>query len=101
MANLAALLQGQQIPSTVTTTLEQSPLSALGSVGAGVAGLFQGSGTNASGPSIFQQLTGTGPGGSGTSIVDQLSEWWNRASSPTNPNTDNNPYPYDPTASPF
>jgi hypothetical protein len=89
LASLAALLQGQQIPSTVTTQLNMSPLSGLATIGSGVAGLFQGSGTNGTGPSIFQQLTGSGSGGSGTSILNQIQNAFGLGSG-TNTNLNSN-----------
>jgi hypothetical protein len=61
LASLASLLQGQQIPSTVTTQLNTSPLSGLATLGTGAAALFQGTGTGGTGPSLFQQLTGSTP----------------------------------------
>ena len=68
LTTLSGLLRGYTTPTTTKTTAEMSPLSALGAVGAGTAGLFQGTGANSSGPSVFQQLTG----GSGTSILNQI-----------------------------
>jgi hypothetical protein len=68
LSTLSSLLKGYSMPTTTKTTAEQSPLSALGTIGAGTAGLFQGTGANATGPSVFQQLTG----GSGTSILSQI-----------------------------
>lgn len=61
LSNLAGLLQGYQMPTTVTTQLEMSPLSAIGAIGSGLGGLFQapaaGSG-GTPGKSLFEQLTG-------------------------------------------
>ena len=54
LASLAALLQGQQIPSTVTTKLNTSPLSALGTLGSGVAGMFT---PNAQGVTPWKSFT--------------------------------------------
>ena len=58
LSTLAGLMQGQAIPTSTTNTANMSPLSALGTVGSGTAALFQGTGTNGTGPSLFQQLTG-------------------------------------------
>lgn len=81
LANLAALMQGQQVPSTVTTQMNMSPLSTLFALGTGAGGLFAGTGTNGTGPSMFQQITGktpaeffntaTPPPDTTTPIVDQ------------------------------
>jgi hypothetical protein len=68
LTTLSGLLRGYTTPTTTTTTAEMSPLSALGTIGAGTAGLFQGTGKDAAGPSVFQQLTG----GSGSSILSQI-----------------------------
>lgn len=81
LTTLSGLLRGYTTPTTTTTTAEMSPLSALGTIGAGTAGLFQGTGANATGPSVFQQLTG----GSGTSILGQIKD----AISGTGSNTSN------------
>lgn len=53
LANLAALLQGQQIPSTVTTQMQQSPLSVLAGVGTGAMGMFT---PNAAGKTPFDNM---------------------------------------------
>ena len=68
LASLAALLQGQQVPSTVTTEMNMSPLSTLAALGTGAGGLFAGTGTNGTGPSLYEQMTGQKP----SSILDYL-----------------------------
>ena len=40
LTKLSGLMQGQQIPTTVTSTMCMSPLSAAGAIGSGVLGLF-------------------------------------------------------------
>lgn len=77
LSTLSSLLKGYSMPTTTTTTAEQSPLSALGTIGAGTAGLFQGTGTNGSGPSIFNQLTNPTTG-----VIGQISNWWNTPTTP-------------------
>lgn len=55
LASLAALLQGQQIPSTVTTQLQMSPFSALGTLGTAGLGLIT---PNAQGVTPLQNIKG-------------------------------------------
>ena len=58
LSTLSGLLRGYTTPTTVKTTAAGSPLSALGTIGAGTAGLFQGTGTGGTGKSLFEQMTG-------------------------------------------
>jgi hypothetical protein len=58
LSTLSGILRGYNIPTTTTTQLTGSPLSALASLGAGTAGLFQGTGTSGTGPNLFSQITG-------------------------------------------
>jgi hypothetical protein len=78
LSTLSGLLKGYSMPTTTTTTANQSPLSTLAGIGTGVAGLFQGTGTNSTGPSIFSQLTNPTTG-----IAKQFSDWLNSNSSNT------------------
>lgn len=59
LASLAALLQGQQIPSTVKTQLEMSPFSALGTLGAAGLGMIT-------------------PGASGKTPLENISSAWSK-----------------------
>lgn len=59
LASLASLLQGQQIPSTVSTQLQMSPFSALGTLGAAGLGLIT-------------------PGTSGTSPLDSITSMFKK-----------------------
>jgi hypothetical protein len=61
MTTLAGLLRGYSVPTTTKTTAEQSPLSVLAGLGTGAVGLFSGTGTGGTGPSLFQQMTGKTP----------------------------------------
>lgn len=74
LAQLSNIMQGYQIPTTTETKLNMSPLSALGTIGAGAAGLFtqklDSSGNPIKGTSLFDQIKGqfntpTAPGGGG------------------------------------
>jgi hypothetical protein len=56
LTTLSGLLRGYTTPTATTTTAEMSPLSALAAVGAGTAGLFTGSGTTGTGPSLFNNI---------------------------------------------
>jgi len=67
LTTLANLFSKANVPTTVTKTAEGSGLSALGTLGAGTAGLFQPNVTN--GLSLWNQLTGT-KAGSG------LADWY-------------------------
>ena len=58
LSTVSNLLKGYSMPTTTKTTAEQSPLSVLAGVGTGVGALFQGSGTNGTGPTLFKNLTG-------------------------------------------
>ena len=57
LSTLSGMLRGYNIPTSTKTTATGSPLSGLASIGAGTAGLFQGTGKDNSGPSLFNQLT--------------------------------------------
>jgi hypothetical protein len=56
LSTLSGMLRGYNVPTTTTTTATGSPLSALASVGAGAAGLFSGTGTGGTGPSLFENI---------------------------------------------
>jgi hypothetical protein len=58
LSTVSNLLKGYSMPTTTKTTAEQSPLSVLAGVGTGVGALFQGSGTDGKGPTLFKNLTG-------------------------------------------
>jgi hypothetical protein len=65
LSTLSGMLRGYNVPTTTKTTAEMSPLSALAGIGTGAAGLFQGTGTGGTGPSLFDNmkkaLSGTNP----------------------------------------
>lgn len=77
LASLASLLQGQQIPSTVTTQLDMSPFSALGALGAGGLGMIQ------------PRYDAKGNVIAGSSPLDMLKASWSKLF-PTSTGTDNN-----------
>lgn len=56
LSTLSGMLRGYNVPTTTKTTAEMSPLSALAGIGAGAAGLFQGTGTAGTGPSLFDNI---------------------------------------------
>jgi hypothetical protein len=60
ISTLSGALRGYNIPTTTTTTANGSPLSALTSIGTGTAALFQGTGPNGTGPSLYDTLTKAG-----------------------------------------
>jgi hypothetical protein len=57
LTTLSGLLRGYTTPTTVKTTAEMSPLSALGTVGAGAAGLLQT--PSGGGDNLLKALTGS------------------------------------------
>ena len=57
LSTLSGILRGYNIPTSTKTTAEMSPLSGLATIGAGTAGLFQGTGTSGTGPSLVKQFT--------------------------------------------
>ena len=59
LSTLSGMLRGYTTPTTTTTTATGSPLSALASLGAGATGLFSGTGTGGSGPSLYDNLVKT------------------------------------------
>jgi hypothetical protein len=61
LSTLSGILRGYNVPTTTKTTAEQSPLSVLAGLGTGAVGLFAGTGTGGTGPSLFQQMTGKTP----------------------------------------
>lgn len=67
LTTLANLFSKANVPTTVTKTAEGSGLSALGTLGAGTAGLFQVNPTT--GLSLFNSMTGTAKG---TGLTDWL-----------------------------
>jgi len=58
LSTLSGLLRGYNVPTTTTTTAQGSPLSGAATLGAGLAGLLQGTGTSGTGPNLLSQLTG-------------------------------------------
>ena len=58
LSTLSGLLRGYNVPTSTTTTAQGSPLSGLATVGSGLAGLLQGTGTSGTGPNLLSQLTG-------------------------------------------
>ena len=56
LSTLSGMLRGYNVPTTTKTTAEMSPLSALAGIGAGAAGLFSGTGTAGTGPSLFENI---------------------------------------------
>ena len=56
LSTLSGMLRGYNVPTTTTTTATGSPLSALAAIGSGAAGLFQGSGTAGTGPSLYDNI---------------------------------------------
>ena len=56
LSTLSGMLRGYNVPTTTTTTATGSPLSALAAIGSGAAGLFSGSGTAGTGPSLFDNI---------------------------------------------
>jgi hypothetical protein len=69
LSQLANIMQGAQVPTTVSTQLQMSPFSALGAAGSGLLGLIQPqtgliqTGTDASGKPIYGvgQIPGSAP----------------------------------------
>ena len=84
LSTLAGLMAGQNIPTSTVQTAETSPLAAMASVGSGLGALFQGTGANGTGPSLFQNMTGQSSLGglfsaAGTGIsnaYDKLTSGW-------------------------
>lgn len=86
LSTLSGMLRGYNVPTTTKTTATGSPLSALAAVGAGAAGLFSGTGTAGTGPSLYDNIvkqfgnnaftvptidtTGAGTGPSAQEIAD-------------------------------
>jgi hypothetical protein len=56
LSTLSGMLRGYNVPTTTQTTAEMSPLSALAGIGSGAAGLFSGTGTGGTGPSLFDNI---------------------------------------------
>ena len=56
LSTLSGMLRGYNVPTTTKTTAEMSPLSALAGIGTGAMGLFSGSGTGGTGPSLFDNM---------------------------------------------
>jgi hypothetical protein len=56
LSTLSGMLRGYNMPTTTTTQLTGSPLSALAAIGSGTAGLFAGSGANGTGPNLLDQI---------------------------------------------
>lgn len=71
LAQLSNIMQGYQIPTTTETKLNMSPLSALGTIGAGTAGLFT------------QKLDSSGNPIKGTSLFDQIKGQFNTPTPPS------------------
>jgi hypothetical protein len=71
LAQLSNIMQGYQIPTTTETKLNMSPLSALGTIGAGATGLFT------------QKLDSFGNPIKGTSLFDQIKGQFNTPTPPS------------------
>jgi hypothetical protein len=56
LSTLSGILRGYNVPTTTKTTAEMSPLSALAGVATGAAGLFSGTGTAGTGPSLYDNI---------------------------------------------
>jgi hypothetical protein len=56
LSTLSGMLRGYNVPTTTKTTAEMSPLSALAGIGTGAVGLFSGTGTGGTGPSLFDNI---------------------------------------------
>jgi hypothetical protein len=59
LSTLSGMLRGYNVPTTTKTTAEMSPLSALAGIGTGAMGLFQGTGSAGTGPSLFDNIKKT------------------------------------------
>jgi hypothetical protein len=57
LSTLSGLIRGYNIPTSSKTTATASPLSVAAGLGTGVAGLFQGTGTNGTGPNLISQIS--------------------------------------------
>ena len=108
LAQLSNIMQGYQIPTTTETKLNMSPLSALGTIGAGTAGLFtqklDSLGNPIKGTSLFDQIKGqfntptpTGPGLPTRPVLDNELEPPSPMINPTLPDEFELPYPNLPT----
>jgi hypothetical protein len=91
LAQLSNIMQGYQIPTSTETKLSMSPLSALGTIGSGAAGLFA------------NKLDASGKPITGTSLFDQIKGQFTTPTSglPSNPNyqapATDDPNLYNPT----
>jgi hypothetical protein len=56
LSTLSGMLRGYNVPTTTTTQLTGSPLSALAAIGSGAKGLFDATGTNGTGLSLYDQI---------------------------------------------
>jgi hypothetical protein len=56
LSTLSGMLRGYNVPTTTTTQLTGSPLSGLAAIGAGAKGLFEGTGKDGTGLSLYDQI---------------------------------------------
>jgi hypothetical protein len=56
LSTLSGMLRGYNVPTTTKTTAEMSPLSALAGIGTGAVGLFSGTGSGGTGPSVWENM---------------------------------------------
>ena len=70
LSTLSGMLRGYNVPTTTKTTATGSPLSALAAVGAGAAGLFSGTGTAGTGPSLFENMKKQLGASSANGVID-------------------------------
>jgi len=64
------MLRGYNVPTTTKTTAEMSPLSALAGIGTGAMGLFSGTGTGGTGPSMFDKMKQALSGSTVNGVLD-------------------------------
>ena len=70
LSTLSGMLRGYNVPTTTKTTAEMSPLSALAGIGTGAMGLFSGSGTGGTGPSMFDKMKQALSGSTVNGVID-------------------------------
>jgi hypothetical protein len=70
LSTLSGMLRGYNVPTTTKTTAEMSPLSALAGIGTGAMGLFSGTGTGGTGPSMFDKMKQALSGSTVNGVID-------------------------------
>ena len=70
LSTLSGMLRGYNVPTTTKTTAEMSPLSALAGIGTGAVGLFSGTGTGGTGPSLFDNMKKALSGSTVNGVLD-------------------------------